>query len=272
MSQLIPLPHHLHLRFLGPDAEKYLNGQVTQQVTGLELGESRYTFICDVKGRILFDATIHRDQDGYLLSSEGADKDEFIARLDRYLIADDCELRDETEKWNLFHELTDNSEEKGLLNRFGTLGKDRYLTNEQVREASFKNLFLSEPRQQENRRLHQGVPRLPDLEGALPAETGLEELAVSFHKGCYLGQEVVSRMKRAGKTNRRLVSIRLSQRPTAYPALFSNEESPKPLLEVTSCSQEQEADGYPALGYLSSRFDGEATLTSPEGIVVTRLT
>lgn len=269
MSNLVPLPNLTHFRFRGPDAERYLNGQVTQQVEGIIEGQSRYTFVCDGKGRILFDATIHRDQEGLLLSAEGGSADDIFARMDRYLIADDCELIDETNKWLVLHELSSDSPVEGLVNRFGTPGRDIYQNSDTLDKVKDLATKLASQTDQENYRITNGIPRTVDLLGALPAETGIEELAVSFHKGCYLGQEVISRMKRAAKTNRKLCPIFLEQLPAELPLSFTAEGSEKKLLEVTSTSSEKTESGYPALGYLSSRHEQGTQLISSGGIVAT---
>jgi tRNA-modifying protein YgfZ len=56
-------------------------------------------------------------------------------------------------------------------------------------------------------------------ENVLPQEVGLDDLAVSYTKGCYLGQEVVSRIKSVGHVNRRLVKLRLLEGPPLQPGL-----------------------------------------------------
>ena len=267
MSELIPLRGLTHLRFSGPDAERYLNGQVTQQVTGIAEGQSRYTFVCDAKGRVLFDGAIHRDAEGYLLSVEGSNPEDIFARMDRYLIADDCELSDESDKWIILHELSNKPFEEGLINRFGAFGRDLYQSSDSAEEQQNLARDLTSPSAQEELRISRGVARTADLLGALPAETGLEDSAVSFHKGCYLGQEVISRMKRAGKTNRKLISLHLEQSASSTPLPFSDSSEGKTLLEVTSISKEKTERGYPALGYLSARYQEDSQLESAEGIV-----
>lgn len=266
MSTAISLLDLTHLRFKGPDAERYLNGQVTQQVEGLSLGRSCYTFVCDAKGRILFNATIHRDEEGFLLSIQGGNPDEHLARMDRYLIADDCELSDESKRWGILHELSTSSHEKGLINRFGKLGKDHYREGSAKEELLTLSQTASSPSEQEDQRILHAVPHFPDLVGAFPAETGLEDQAVSFHKGCYLGQEVVSRMKRAAKTNRRLTPVFLNETTTELPLLFSENDSEKTRLEITSIASTANEKGYPALGYLSTRVTDLTLLTSPSKI------
>lgn len=262
MSLSFDLLHLTHLRFRGPDAERYLSGQITQQISDLSGGQSRYTFVCDAKGRILFDAHVRKDEEGFLLSVAGGSRDDLFARMDRYLIADDCELVDESPRWGIRHTLLDQREE-GTVNRFGQWGRDDYLADEGLLE-----LLQADEAELENRRLKHGVARLQDVAGALPAETGLESEAVSFHKGCYLGQEVISRMKRAGKTNRKLVPLLLDGTTTELPLTFHADGSDKALLEVTSVGSQAVDDGYPALGYLSSRCDPGAPLRSHSGLSV----
>ena len=270
MNQAIALLNLTHLRFRGPDAERYLNGQVTQQVEEIALAHSRYTFVCDAKGRILFDGYIHRDQEGYLLSVEGADSEEVFTRMDRYLIADDCELTDESDRWGISHQIThpdDSQVKEGLINRFHQSGRDHYL--EGVALSELQSIAESGPTstELEDLRIKNGIARLPDLQGALPAETQLEESAVSFHKGCYLGQEVISRMKRAARTNRKLTPLSLSESANELPLNFASENSDKTMLEVTSCSSIQNEEGFfPALGYLSSKAEDLASLSTPTGI------
>ncbi|MDQ8189495.1 YgfZ/GcvT domain-containing protein [Roseibacillus persicicus] len=265
MSTSFILTQLTHLRFRGPDAERYLSGQITQQVSDLPLDCSRYTFVCDAKGRILFDAHVRRDEQGFLLSVCGGDKDEIFARMDRYLIADDCELSDESDEWVVQHTLLDGKEECAV-NRFGSWGRDEYQRGEER-----KDMIGSDPDQLEILRISNGVARIPDLAGALPAETGLEDEAISFHKGCYLGQEVISRMKRAGRTNRKLVSFFLEQPAEKLPLSFYAEPQKKALLEVTSATTEGLDGKFPALGYLSSRYEPGTLLQSSAGNSVTGL-
>jgi folate-binding protein YgfZ len=67
-------------------------------------------------------------------------------------------------------------------------------------------LLAATPAEIERLRIEQAVPRWgAELEAAtLPAEAGLDTTAVDFHKGCYIGQEVVSRIKSVGHANRAL--------------------------------------------------------------------
>lgn len=251
-----------HLRFSGPDALRYLNGQVTQKLDGMSEGETRYTFVCDAKGKVLFDAYLTRQGDDYLLHASLALKDEIIARLDRYLIADDCQWCDESEQWAIAHHFLESGEaEDNSINRFGEPGLDQLLPRAEALQLTANE----DPESLENRRIAMAVPALPELVGTFPAETGREADAVSFHKGCYLGQEVISRMKRAGRTNRSLVSLSLSQTTPELPLNFVQTEGGKPVLQVTSLSTHPDPNGhFPALAFLSNKADPEGEFRCQE--------
>jgi len=252
-----------HLRITGPDAERYLNGQVTQNLSNLTDGKTCYSFVCDVKGRIIFDAYITRQGDDFLLNAPLTIRDEVIARLDRYLIADDCELIDESDKWAVAHSFLSptDQEETGTVNRFGQLGRDRYLP----KEEALKLIPNEDEESLNNRRIAFGIPSLAEIKEIFPAESGREQDAVSFHKGCYLGQEVISRMKRAGRTNRSLISLTVSHSGAQLPLRFVQEEGGKPLLEITSISSHANLDDhYPALGLISRKADLTGNFTCPE--------
>lgn len=254
-----------HFQLLGPDAERYLNGQVTQKLTGLPLSETCYTFVCDAKGRILFDAHITRIDNGFLLNTALQKRDEVLPRLDRYLIADDCEWQDVTEDWVLIHQFEHDGEpQPGSLNRFGFPGRDQYFAIAEIERPP----ITDDCNALESTRIEQGVPRTWDLEGAFPAETGLEDRAVSFAKGCYLGQEVISRMKRAGRTNRKLIRALVTGPDQELPASFAPVDSDKPLFTLTSAVESPDGSPRAALGYLATRYDPSQALHSTNGCTV----
>ena len=256
------LGHLTLFRFNGPDSARYLSGQVTQKIEDLQPGESRHGFLCDAKGRIQFDITIARINNDYFISQDGGDRTELEARLTRYLIADDCEATDVSDDYFLHHSFSP----EGPINRFGQQGEDKFI------ERTNEDVTFSDPKELNTHRISKGRPAFPDFLEAFPAETGLEDEFISYAKGCYLGQEVISRMKRAGKTNRQLRFIQLSGPLSAkqddlffYPPTSEEEAdtSSKPLLKITSLDLSS-SEPRPALGYLSTRYSGEFLL-SPSG-------
>jgi folate-binding protein YgfZ len=262
-TETVQLADLAHFHLAGPDAERYLNGQVSQQIAGMSLEETRYTFVCDPKGRILFDAHITRTEDGFLLNTTLAKRELVLERLDKYLISDDCEWNDETEKWTLIHQFNPEAEPReNALNRFGFPGEDRYYP---IGEIEFPPV-TKDLSAMETLRIAKGVPHTQDLEGVFPAETRIENRAVSFAKGCYLGQEVVSRMKRAGRTNRQLTRALFSGEVDELPAEFTLPDGEKALFTMTSLAHSEDADKpRPALGYVSKKYDFATPLTTPGG-------
>lgn len=213
----------VRIRVTGSDALRFLNGQVTNDVRLTEDGRLLDACLLDAKGRLQFFVQIHREGDDFILQSPIQDSEALLARLDRYLIADQVELIDES------------------------FDDDAYfiLPNE-------------------TRRILEGIPRWPQeiFPGILPAEAGLDLTAVSFAKGCYTGQEVVSRMKRAGKTNRHLVKLSLHQSltPTQARLLVDGKEA-----GVITSVASHISHGEVALGYRLRKFESATTfdLASP---------
>lgn len=253
-----------HFQLIGPDAERYLNGQVTQQVAGLALADTCYAFVCDAKGRILFDAHITRMDDGFLLNTSLSQRAEVLARLDRYLIADDCTWEDVTEDWTLIHQYdSDSAPQPGSVNRFGYSGRDQYYPLAEIERPPITKDLQS----LETLRIENGIAKTCDLIGAFPAETGLEDRAVSFAKGCYLGQEVISRMKRAGRTNRQLRPATITGPEVILPAEFKAGDAAKAAFTLTSITEGGPGETRMGLGYLSTKADLSQELRAENGAV-----
>ena len=115
----------------------------------------------------------------------------------------------------------------------------------------------------EGLRIFNGAPKWPNelFPGILPAEAGLEESSISFTKGCYTGQEVVSRMKRAGKTNRKLVQLVLDKPLIPKNSrLIADGKEAGVITSVTRFDSKEIA-----LGYLKRKFEDakEFEIASP---------
>ncbi len=203
------------LSFSGPDAVRFLNGQVTQDVRKV-MGSGLLLPSCvtDAKGKLQFRIWIAegKEPDTVLaFCSEGMTED-LEARLTKYLIADDVEVRD---------------------------------VSGEVSIADFDF-----PKMDERERIEKGIPKWgAELrEGMLPPEAGLDVTDISYSKGCYIGQEVISRIKSAGKVNRRLVKLIFKDVGETGEIVNSGG---KVCGEVTSVS------GEIGLGFLKRGEDGE---------------
>lgn len=260
------------LEFRGPDAVRYLNGQLTQDVRRLSGGEiSLPSCVTDAKGRLQFRVTITELEAGALWVEGLANWFENLeARLTRYLIADDVEPSDLTGSWTLTH-FTGIIEESpaGVIsrrsNRFGVEGIDWWIPA--GLDPDFQGIELMEPDVLEDLRITNRVPAWGRelTEGMLPPEALLESTDISYHKGCYIGQEVISRIKSAGKVNRQLARFSFAENVPLAPGPLENAEG-RVAGEVTSISPLVHGGCRFALGYVK-RGAGELFHRAADGPV-----
>jgi len=191
----------------GPDAERYLNGQTTNDVRKAVLDRVLPSLVTNAKGKIEAEVMISRlGPDSFLLDGPDELRMELQIRLDRYLIADNAELTDVTEEFRLVHLLgptpaVPEGAQIRSANRFGVEGWD-VLTPVGV-DWNPPGEPLSEATREKIRIAH-GIPSWSTelAPGVLPQEAALEDRCLDFYKGCYIGQEVISRIKSVGRVNR----------------------------------------------------------------------
>ncbi len=237
---LIDLSDRAKLRVTGPDRIRFLNGQLTNDLTKPEPGLSVYTCALSAKGKLCGDLFVTPLKDALLLDYEAALRDSIPARLEKYLIADEVELEDVTEQFALFHVsnvvLPDAILAEDTVttsNRFAIDGKDLLLP------ATLKNL----------------VPKLVNESPLIPNEAGLDERAISYTKGCYLGQEIISRIKSLGHVNRHLRGVRLINGSDLRPEDKLAAIDGKQIGTVTSTCISERLGGWIGLAYLRRGFD-----------------
>lgn len=230
-------------RLSGPDAARYLNGQVTRDVQRLSGGGT--ACLLSPKGKLVSLVWILPESGGFLVDAPGELASEVGARLERYLIADDATLEDVSSGdpgWHVFG----GTSQGGVL-RIGLPGEDVPELPEGVLEAT--------PEEIELLRIRQGMPvwgreLTPDT---LVQEARLERFAVDFDKGCYVGQEVVSRLKSVGRVNRRLALLRGACEAQAGSQLLVDGATAG---EITSSAFDFELSQTVALGYVLRTFEG----------------
>lgn len=255
MSKAIAMGRRALFTVSGPDAARYVNGQVSQDVRLLNQEPHRDAAlpgcVTDAKGRL--QALVYlfsRWDDSIWIEAPAELEGELETRLGRYLIADDAEMDNVSQEWELWH-VVDAGEPPadGLVrraNRFGSEGYDLWLL---PGEACDIPVLSAE--EAEARRIAAKVPAWGKelTPGMLPPEAGLDRDAISYRKGCYIGQEVLSRIKTAGKVNRRLEGFLLEQGIVAGDRLVTKDAKTAGL--VTSISPRAEEDGrFLALGYV----------------------
>jgi folate-binding protein YgfZ len=201
-----PLHPRALWRLTGPDATRYLNGQVTNDILHLPDNHAQYAAVCTAKGRMEGDLSIARRAAEFYLDADPALRESLGARLEKYLIADDAAFEDLTELWTLTHlfgPAAPTAPENGFViayARFGLPGHDLW------NPGTTPPTTTVEPDVIETIRLARwGAELTPNT---LPPEAGPHMLsAISYTKGCYVGQETIARLKSVGHVNRTLVFL-----------------------------------------------------------------
>ena len=189
MSQLFDLSAHGRIRVTGEDRARLIHALCTNHIQQMKPGETVYAFFLTAQGRILADAHIVCYEDSLLIDTEPETRDVLFKHIDHYIIADDVTLDDETERTFCF------ALESG----------ERIYGPAENKEDTRLNLPDGDYHAW---RLERFVPRYGEdiTDKTLPQETGLAS-ALHFQKGCYLGQEIVERIRSRGHVNRMLSGL-----------------------------------------------------------------
>jgi folate-binding protein YgfZ len=202
----------------GSDRTRFLNGQITNDVRKATETDAIEACILNTKGKIDAHVFVCAGQDSYLLDADADLRETIPARLDRYIIADDVQVEDVTNEFDLFHLLDPerpvlpNESKAFRARRFSTAGWDMWVkrTDAGSARASFSQRWaICDALSTETLRIQSGIPRWGRelTNEIIPIEANLEERCVDYSKGCYIGQEVISRIKMSGQTNKRLCGL-----------------------------------------------------------------
>jgi len=218
------------LALTGPEAKDFLHGQVTNDIVGLTPGHGCYAAFLTHKGKMLGDLRVFDLGDELLLDCERVALQELFNMIRRYKLGRAVELHKRTLELGLLSvigpdapALAGPDEHDNARVALGgadviavttDVGTDVFFAavdRDAVRAAlDFPD---GDEAAAEVIRVEHGRPRYGiDLDDSvIPQEAGLNERAVSFTKGCYVGQETVARLYYRGKPNRRLLGLRLSE-------------------------------------------------------------
>jgi tRNA-modifying protein YgfZ len=221
---------------LGPDGAEYLQGQLTNDVESLAIGDGQYAALLDRKGHMQTDMRVLRPAaEEILLDFEPGARDAVLRHLTMYSIGRDVQVFDATEERAVVSligpraaevagtpPLPEFANEKASVAGIGVVavgtrdGVDLFLPiaerDRLVAALTDAGAVEVSPEAVEILRVESGVPRFgAEMDTAtMPAEAAIVEDAVSFTKGCYIGQETVARLHYKGKPNRHLRGLRLS--------------------------------------------------------------
>ncbi|MGK2878618.1 MAG: CAF17-like 4Fe-4S cluster assembly/insertion protein YgfZ [Solirubrobacterales bacterium] len=207
----------------GDDAGEFLNGQVTNDVASLIDGESRYALLLTPKGKIRADMRIARDGDETLVITSTAHLPTIQRTIDTFRIGYFFSTEDATGEFVLVNMIGAGAQ--GALDAVtipvveldSPMGVDALVEAGEaaalIAELTAAGLPQLTADQYDTARVEYGVPAFgTELnDETFPAEASLESRAVSFEKGCYVGQETVARMHWKGKPNRHLRILRSAE-------------------------------------------------------------
>ncbi len=265
---LFDLSDRAKLRISGADRLRYLNGQISNDLRKATSQESIRACVLNAKGKINADVFIGAEAESFLVDAEPEMRERLAARLERYVIADDVQIEDVTEEFALFHVIgeVDESFSRRSANRFGCAGFDLWV-NRAEREIAWQKLAarlsVCDAECAEIFRIENGVPRWDRelTEEIIPTEANLEASAIDYAKGCYIGQEVISRIKMSGQTNKRLCGfISVAQAPLrAGMRLLTTTPDAKEIGWLTSATESTRLGKTIALGFVKRGFQEPGT-------------
>ena len=252
----------------GGDRVRWLNGMATNNIRDLAPGHGVYAFLLNAQGRIQADLYVFQRGESLLVDTELRQRDKILQLFDHYIIADDVEIADISDKLAALG-LT-GPESRRVLERAGIAVPD--LARLQFADVAWQQKTVTLLRSGEEAReswqiwiasenagefwdalikagarpigttalnlfrISRGIPQFGvDIrERDLPQETG-QTRALNFTKGCYLGQEIVERIRSRGAVHRQFTAfVAEGALPEPGAKILTAEEDEKEVGEITS--------------------------------------
>lgn len=301
-AAFIDLSFRSRICLLGADREKFLHGQVSNEILRLPVGQGTYAALVTAKGKLETDLFVHKLQDELLLDFEPGLTQKITDRLSKYIIAEDVQIVDVAPFYSLLsvqgprcaellsaasivpslpekpYHWTKATFAHGDLyavnnSRFGLPGFDLFIPIADAPQIADKLSTSIKPAGLESceiSRIENGIPRFgSDMDETNLAPEALRENAISYAKGCYIGQEVIARIRTYGQVAKALRLLRLPDDLQLLPArgekLFKGERE---VGFITSATLSPRHGCKVALGYVRKEANtpGEKlTLGTPQG-------
>ncbi|MDC0325459.1 hypothetical protein OAM01_01750 [bacterium] len=250
---LLELSDRGRLCLTGDDRISFLHGQITQDIKSLGYGQGAYAALVDSKGKIQSDLNVYILKDEILLDFEKGYTETIIQRLEHHLVSEDVSIVDPSEFYTMFSiqgphsakalnavfpeiqlpeslwhfvelERDDGSIYACQRPRFGSQGFDLFIPR--VARDTLHLQMASAVKMLGGSLVHEPASELARIEAGIPKmgidmtpehlvqETGLTPSVISFKKGCYIGQEVISRIRTVGKVNKYLCRLAFDTLPS----------------------------------------------------------
>jgi len=265
-SLFFDLSARTKLKITGTDRLRFLNGQMSNDVRKATMSSAISAAVLNAKGKMTGQLFLSQSSDCFFADADPELREKLQPRLERYIIADDVTIEDVTPRFSIFHAVRApvptllHSARVIRANRFASEGWDIWVEMEKRDDVfaslSAEHAFCDDP-SMEVFRIEQGVPRWNRelTEEIIPVEANLDANSIDYEKGCYVGQEVISRMKMSGQRNKKLcgfVSVYdtpLEAGMKIYPVGESKEAG-----WITSAVRSKKLGKEIALGYLKRPF------------------
>jgi aminomethyltransferase len=259
----------------GEDRLRLLHAMTTNQVKELQPGQGCYAFFLNPQGRILADANLFILPDRILIDVEPEVRERLYQHLDKFIIADDVTLEDASESLAAMGiEGPQAAEELAAMGApipdapYSHVDWDgRMVARVSATGAPGFRIFGSklpftaaDPESVRVVRLEHGKPRYGEdiFDTTLPQETQ-QTHALNFHKGCYIGQEIVERIRSRGHVNRLLVGLRIEATEPPAPGTKLSADGAE-AGEITSAAFSPALRKIVALGYVRAPFAAPNTV------------
>lgn len=215
-SSLIDLSHRGRLEIEGSEAKTFLNGLVTCDVKKLK-NSCSYALHLTHRGKIVFDFFLQESDGAYIIDVDASIKEKLSQTFQKYIVFQKARIIDISADWGALAVIGDDptplQEEEGLLVFHKPLWgfSSREIWGPRNRMSALKNrLQIPElsGEAQEVLRIESATPKFGVDFGTetIPQEANLYN-ALSFDKGCYVGQEIVARLEHRGHVAKQLVLL-----------------------------------------------------------------
>ena len=239
---LVDLDKRTQIELSGADRASFLHNLCTNEIRKLAAGKGCEAFLTTVQGKTLAHGLIFAGPESLVIDTVPGQSEVILAHLDHYLVCEQVNLVDRTDEWSEL--LLAGAQSEALLGRFADIsaltarldnvqvtlagksvwlrradlvGPIGFLLSASVEDLPAVRAALVEagavPCSQDDfeaARIEWGFPLfgVDITDKNLPQEIGRDALAISFVKGCYLGQETVARIDALGHVNKTLVGVR----------------------------------------------------------------
>jgi len=229
----------------GADRVSFLQGQCTNDVKKLEEGQSCYAAFLTAKGKMRGEGQIIRLSDAFLLETNIG----LAPSLEKFIITEDVTIEDVSASWGEWLIIGDirPALPDDAITFAHSLGTGVISRQTLAPTLSGEDLEIV--------RIEAAAPKwgVEMDENTIPNEAGLEKRAISYDKGCYIGQETIARIKTYGHVNRQLVQLTTDGERTAESGAKILADS-REVGHVTSATFSMRLGKPVALGYVRREF------------------